>query len=168
MSACYNNCQCRQSVLEPPSLDVHTNVYLHLNRLHLGQTTDVLIVVRWQQLLFALSQAWLYVLPFSQKMAVISIHWAGNCSANVPWRWKAICRCRKLVHEVGKVHLAFTSKPRHPECRCYSSSVRHLMQSVGHFKTINPCGSSPRTLLWLHKQQPSFFSFLWLSWDSWL
>lgn len=28
-----------------PSLDSHANVYMHVNRLHLGQTTDVLIVV---------------------------------------------------------------------------------------------------------------------------
>lgn len=37
----------------------------------------------------------------------------------------------------------------------------HLMQYVGHFKTINSCWRSPRTLLWLHKRQQSFVSFLW-------
>lgn len=118
--------------------------------------------------LFVLSQVWLYILPFSQKMAVISTHWAGNCGANVPWRWTAFCHYRKFLCEVKKVSLTCTSKLRYPEYSYYSSSMSPLTQSVGHFKTINPCWSSPRTPLWLHNQQPSFVISLWLSWAFWL
>lgn len=75
--------------------------------------------------LFVLIQAWLYILPFSQKMAVISTHWAGNCGANAPWRWKAICRRRKFLHEVKKkkVWLTWTAKLEYPQFSYYSSSV---------------------------------------------
>lgn len=68
-----------------PSLDLHANVYMHVNRLHLRRTTDVLIVVtadnspylrsvRRDCTSYLSARKWLSYLPTELVTAVLTHH----------------------------------------------------------------------------------------------
>lgn len=84
-ACCSINCLCQLSVFVLSSLDLHANVYMHVNRLHLVQTTDVVIVVtadnstylhsvRRDCTSYLSARKWLSYLPTELVTAVLTHH----------------------------------------------------------------------------------------------